>query len=210
MSTESKSVSKFYRSNAKNFSKTRNNPWPGTKLFLDSIESNTRVLDVGCGNGRNLFYRSDISMIGLELSEELCKIVKSRGGTAYNGNMINLPFQDNSFDHLICVAVYHHLDNDIDRKKALEEMNRVLIDKGQIFIQVWAMEQPENSRRKFLKRDSMVPWKNKDGTIFMRYYHIYPKGELEKEIKKLTGNLFEIKSTFYEEGNWIAILEKQK
>lgn len=202
------SVSNFYSSNAEVFSKTRNFPWPTTKLFLDSLETNSSVLDIGCGNGRNIFYRNNIKMTGLELSKELCDIVKKRGGLVFNGNMINLPFKDSSFDYIICVAVYHHLDNNKDRKKSLEEMYRVLKDNGKIFIQVWAMEQPINSRRKFTKRNTIVPWKNKDGTILDRYYHIYPKGELEKEINLLMP-LFDIIDVIYEKGNWINILRKK-
>lgn len=198
---------KFYDDNAENFSKTRVFPWPSTTEFLDSIKSESKVLDIGCGNGRNLFYRNDINITGLEISDELCKIVKKKGGNIFNGNMIKLPFLDNSFDYILCVAVYHHLDNDNDRKKALSEMYRVLKNEGRIFLQVWAMEQPFNSRRKFLKRDQLVPWKNKDGRIFQRYYRIYPKGELEKEISKLEPKLIIVK-ILYEEGNWINILKK--
>jgi len=212
MTTLNKTVSNFYKHNAENFSKTRNNPWPATKAFLDSIDSGDSVLDIGCGNGRNLFYRSDIEITGLELSEELCQIVKSRGGKVVCGNMINLPFEDNSFDFIICIAVYHHLDNNEDRTKALKEMYRVLKPGGRVFIQVWAMEQPISSRRKFLKRDTLVPWKNKDGTIMLRYYHIYPKGELEKEINDLSNKKnnfnFDIEVVLYEEGNHINVLKK--
>ena len=86
-------------------------------------------------------------------------------------------------------------------------MYRLLKPEGKIFIQVWAMEQPINSRRKFTSRDEMVPWKNKDGTILQRYYHIYPKGELEKEIKILEPR-FNIDMIKYEEGNWINVLSK--
>ena len=213
MTTVNKTVSNFYKKNAENFSRTRNNPWPATKEFLDNININSSVLDIGCGNGRNLFYRKDINITGLELSEELCTIVRNRGGKVKCGNMIDLPFPDNSFDYIICVAVYHHLDNDANRTKALKEMYRILKPDGKVFIQVWAMEQPISSRRKFLKRDTLVPWRNKDGTIMLRYYHIYPKGELENEIINLSNNginfKFEIDKIMYEEGNHINILIKK-
>ena len=141
MCDSNNSVSIFYKSNANNFSKTRVFPWPGTRKFLDSVSSNSKILDIGCGNGRNMFYRDDLDIHGLELSDELCKIVSSKGGKVTNGNMTSLPFPDNSFDHLICVAVYHHLNNNADRKNALNEMYRVLKPGGKVFIQVWAMEQ---------------------------------------------------------------------
>ena len=212
MTTVNQTVSNFYKTNAENFSKTRNFPWPATRDFLDNIEKNSSVLDIGCGNGRNLFYRNDINISGLELSEELCDIVKKKGGNVTCGNMVKLPFEDNSFDYIICIAVYHHIDNDNDRQNALQEMYRVLKPRGKAFIQVWAMEQPIHSRRKFLKRDTLVPWKNKDGTILQRYYHIYPKGELENEIINLSDNNknynFDIEYILYEEGNHINIIRK--
>lgn len=200
-------MSNFYETNATNFSKTRVFPWPATSKFLDSIQPNSKVLDIGCGNGRNLFYRNDLDIIGLELSVELCKIVTKRGGKVVHGNMIDLPFKDNSFDYIISIASYHHLDNNEDRTKAVNEMYRVLKEKGLIYIQVWAMEQPFQSRRKFLKRDELVPWKNKDGTILYRYYRIYPKGELELEIKKIRPE-FKLINVIYEEGNWSLTLLK--
>jgi len=201
------SVITFYNDNAVNFSKTRVFPWPSTREFLDKIENGKKVLDIGCGNGRNLFYRDNIDIIGLEISDELCDIVKKKGGKVILGNMTELPFEDNTFDYIICVAVYHHLNNNNDRKKSLSEIFRVLKSNGVAFIQVWAMEQPFNSRRKFLNRDQLVPWKNKNGDIFNRYYRIYPKGELEKEILKLESR-FKIESIIYEEGNWINLLKK--
>lgn len=207
-STELKSVSNFYTTNANNFSKTRVNPWPGTSNFINKLPTESTLLDIGCGNGRNMFLRNDIKTIGLEMSKDLCNIVKEKGGIVFHGNMIKLPFEDNSIDNIICIAVYHHLDNNEDRKKALNEMYRVLKPNGQVFIQVWAMEQPITSRRKFLKRDEYVPWKNKDGTVLQRYYRIYPKGELESEINNLEPR-FKINSVIYEEGNWINIISKK-
>jgi ubiquinone/menaquinone biosynthesis C-methylase UbiE len=210
-SIETKSVSTFYKKNASNFSKTRVNPWPSTIKFINSLPPGSKVLDIGCGNGRNLFYRSDIDITGLEMSQELCDIVIEKGGNVIQGNMINLPFDDNTFDYIICIAVYHHLDNAKDREQALNEMYRILKPNGKSFIQVWAMEQPLNSKRKFMKRDELVPWKNIEGdgqyTILYRYYRIYPKGELEDEIKKYVPK-FNIDSIIYEAGNWINIISK--
>ena len=207
-STELKSVSTFYTTNATNFSKTRVNPWPGTSNFVNKLPKDSLLLDIGCGNGRNMFLRDDIKTVGLEMSKDLCNIVKKKGGTVFHGNMTKLPFENNSIDNIICIAVYHHLDNNEDRKRALNEMYRVLKPNGKAFIQVWAMEQPITSRRKFLKRDEYVPWKNKDGTVLQRYYRIYPKGELENEISQLESR-FNIDSVIYEEGNWINVISKK-
>ena len=60
-------------------------------------------------------------------------------------------------------------------------MFRITKNNGNIFIYVWALEQPENSRRKFFRPDEMVSFKTKDN-VYYRYYHLYRKNELEKEL----------------------------
>lgn len=53
--------------------------------------------------------------------------------------MTFLPFDNMFFDNLICIAAYHHLDNDFDRQKTLSEMYRVLKDNGKVLISVFSI-----------------------------------------------------------------------
>jgi tRNA (uracil-5-)-methyltransferase TRM9 len=200
-------VKEFYSKNAAHFSRTRNEPWPGTKKFLDVLPSGSKILDIGCGNGRNMFYRNDLDIIGLEQSEELCKIVEERGGKVKCGNMVDLPFESEIFDYVMGIASYHHLDNDKDRERALKEFYRVLKPGGRLYLLVWAKEQPEKSKRIFTKKDEIVEWQNTDGKVFYRYYHIYSKGDLVKEVNLLEPR-FKHLQTGYEEGNWICYFIK--
>jgi tRNA (uracil-5-)-methyltransferase TRM9 len=85
-------------------------------------------------------------------------------------------------------------------------MYRTLKIGGKILITVWAMEQEPDSNFSFNLSDEMVPWKSKDdGNTYLRYYHIYRKGELEAEIKKLCPE-FTNEGIEYELGNWSIIL----
>ena len=54
-----KRTREFYENQADEFNRTRFDCWPGTKKFLDSIDSssNPKILEKGCGNGRNMSYR---------------------------------------------------------------------------------------------------------------------------------------------------------
>jgi len=99
------------------------------------------------------------------------------------------------------------LNHDDDRKKSLDEMYRCLKPSGKILITVWAMEQSHDSKFHFTKRDEQVSWKSKDGNIYLRYYHIYNKGDIEEEITRLQPN-FKINNVGWEVGNWWIILEK--
>ena len=122
--------------------------------------------------------------------------------------MCDLPFANDSFDYQICIATYHHLDNDDDRKKALKEMYRTIKKGGELLITVWSMKQEPESKFKFTLTNELVPWLSKDdGNTYLRYYHIYREGELEEEIKRLCPE-FNIKSVEYELGNWAIILYK--
>ena len=46
----------FYKNTANDFSRTRYKIWHGVKTFLNSIPTNSIILDAGCGNGKNMVY----------------------------------------------------------------------------------------------------------------------------------------------------------
>jgi len=203
------SVKNVYNKIANQFNYTRHRIWGSVKIFMDSIESKSKVLELGCGNGKNMLYRNDLDIFGIDISIEQINICKNKLLKVEEGNITKLNFEDNSFDNMICIATYHHLDNDIDRQKCLKEMYRCLKNEGKILITVWAMEQQEDSTFHFTKTDELVPWKSKDdGNTYLRYYHIYRKGDLEDEIIRLCPE-FIIKNIGWELGNWYGILSKQ-
>ena len=201
--TSINNISDTYDIIANEFDKTRIKIWPGVKLFLDNLEHNTTLLDIGCGNGKNMFYCKNIKVIGVDISKNMVDIVKSKNGIAYNYCMTQLLFENDSFDNIICVAAYHHLSSKEDRLKSITEMYRVLKKGGKCFIQVFAMEQEENSKFKFDSPDVSIPWNNNT----LRYYHIFKQNELKTEL--LSFNVgFTILELNYEKGNWYVILVK--
>lgn len=201
-------ISDVYNKIAVEFDKTRVSIWKDVKNFLDSLPVGSFNLDIGCGNGKNMLYRKDIHFTGVDISSEQVRICQEKGLQVAESSMISLPYNDNSFDNIICVAAYHHLENDLDRAAALKEMYRCLkSSESRVLITVWAMEVDINKKFKFTKRDELVPWKSKDGTIYYRYYHIYNKGDLEEEISRLEPR-FKIKKVGWEAGNWWIVLEK--
>jgi ubiquinone/menaquinone biosynthesis C-methylase UbiE len=119
------------------------------------------------------------------------------------GDIRKLIFNDNTFDHVICIATYHHLDNDNDRKLALNELYRVLKNEGTVLITVLSMKQPQKSKFNFTKKNELVSWNHR----IERYYHIYEDGDLIEEINRLNGK-FKIIDCGWEFGNWWIILSK--
>jgi len=203
MELNDSNVEKVYNYIAKDFDTTRHKVWPSVSKFLDSLPKDSKILEVGCGNGKNMLYRKDLKFTGIDLSEEMIKICKSKGLHVYKANMLELPFLNRSFDYVISVASLHHLDSTEKRIKALNEMLRVLNDDGKLFVQVWA----NNGTLK--EQDQMVPFKPKDGKgeTQYRYYHLYNELELEQEFCK-TDFGFKFLHSFEEKGNWGIIIEK--
>lgn len=203
----SQQIKIIYNEIANDFDITRVRIWPCVSLFLNKFNTNSIMLDIGCGNGKNMLYRSDLIFKGIDFSNKLVEICQNKKLDVIEGTMTSLPYNSNFFDGIINIAAYHHLSNDIDRKLTLNEIYRVLKPGGLALIVVWAMEQPLDSTFNFTKSDELVKWKNKNGKIYDRYYHIYSQGDIELEVRKFTPE-FKIKDIGWEKGNWAIILEK--
>ena len=206
---ENEYVYNTYQNIADDFSSSRYKVWDSVKEFLDKIEVGSKILEVGCGNGKNLLYRKDdLQSYGCDISDEFVMICKERGLNVEKGNNINLNYETNYFDNTMSVAVIHHISSQERRIQAIKELVRVTKPGGSIFIEVWAMKQDESSRFNFTDQDILVPFKDKASRNILgkRFYHIYKDGELEKEIEILDN--IKIIKKFYEKGNWGIILEK--
>ena len=228
---EKKHVYEVYDKISEHFSKTRYKPWPLVSEFLNSLEKNSMVLDVGCGNGKYLSENPNLMMFGTDRSGNLLSIAKEKNIKAqcFIADSLKLPIKSESFDAAISIAVIHHFSNELLRIQALKEILRVIKKGGKVLIYVWAMEQKE---KKFVEQDNFVPWHlqkkfeneakvetlpdgpkisedtNINCKVYQRYYHVFYKGELEDIIMK-TGANIEIIKSFFDHANWCCIIQKK-
>jgi ubiquinone/menaquinone biosynthesis C-methylase UbiE len=207
-----KDIQQVYNSIALDFDRTRYKIWPAVNSFLNMLNSDITLGDIGCGNGKNMMLgRTDIAYKGIDLSDEFVKICQQKGLDVIKGNILNIPYEDNYFDNTMSIAVIHHLQNRTERIKAITELVRVTKYSQYIMIYVWAFEQPEEAKNKFDTQDEMVPYKTINGDIHYRYYHLYKKDELEAEVKEIIESKkynIEIHKSGYERGNWYVIIKK--
>jgi SAM-dependent methyltransferase len=96
------------------------------------------VLDVGCGTG-TLAARlaaAGYNVTGVDPSEGMLEVLRARGSSvrAVQGSGTALPFADDSFDLVMCVAVMHHVAQPDDVRRTLAEMVRVARTAGLILI----------------------------------------------------------------------------
>ena len=198
-----KQVECVYDKIASEFSTTRANKWPFINRFMESIPKGSKILDIGCGNGRNMLY-DDHEFKGVDISCEFVKICCNRGLDVKKGTMTELPFENNSFDVILSIASFHHLNNERNRNKALQEMKRVLQPGGTVLLYVWSKNQPGKTKRTFENYgDVLVPWKSNDGKIYNRYYYIFQIEEIKELIEK---NGFIIQKHIWDYGNEIFVL----
>jgi tRNA (uracil-5-)-methyltransferase TRM9 len=197
-------MSTFYELHAADFSRSRFRIWPHIKEFLDGLQPNSIVLDIGCGNGKNMLYRNDIHVTGLEQSEELCKICRSRNLDVIQGDARRLPFPDSTFDAIMMIAVIHHIDP-AEHVTILNEIKRVLKPGGTCLITNWAVEQPADSRRSFTPGLNMVIWKYKEDIPLP--YWIMDKSLAAQFIQNLPGGLKATDLT-WDAGNWEFFLQR--
>ncbi|KAL1534778.1 tRNA methyltransferase, has a role in tRNA modification [Salvia divinorum] len=142
---EKKYVHRVYDAIAPHFSSTRFAKWPKVQGFLNALPSGSLILDAGCGNGKYLGLNPNCYFIGCDISAPLINICSDKGNEVLVADAVNLPYRTGYGDAAISIAVLHHLSSESRRKKAVEELIRIVKKGGLILITVWAREQEDNS-----------------------------------------------------------------
>lgn len=116
--------------------------WPDEHLirfmettFKDVDRSHIRVLDAGCGNGRNLRYliMAGFDALGIEASEEVRKHSLVMPEYIIKGDMTDMKiFDSNLFDVVVDICSLQHNSTE-DTKKIASEIYRVLKPGGYVF-----------------------------------------------------------------------------
>ena len=163
-----------------------------------------KILDLGCGNCRNLLAFKNLDCYGIDFSENM--LIEARKFTKKHSFKVKLkqasiekiPFDNTYFDYVLAVAVLHHLKNP---ETSVKEIYRVLKPGGEAFITVWNKLQ---IRFLFKKKELPIPWKQKDKILY-RYYNFVGYFQLRRMLKKNDFNI--LKSSFF--GRNISFLVKK-
>jgi SAM-dependent methyltransferase len=83
-----------------------------------------RVLDAGCGSGRNLDVLRDYGVaVGVDASHDAVAVARARGHEdVHEATVEELPFPDSEFDLVTCLDVLEHTPDD---RRTLRELRRV-------------------------------------------------------------------------------------
>jgi SAM-dependent methyltransferase len=98
--------------------------------FFSDFPPAQRILDVGCGSGEHLRELADSghNAIGVEPDPEAVGKLRAQGYNVVQGTAERLPFDDGSFDAIVCSVVVPYTDE----RLAIAEWSRVLRPGGQV------------------------------------------------------------------------------
>jgi SAM-dependent methyltransferase len=114
------------------------------QLLRGRFDRRTRLLDAGCGDGRNLIYllRSGFTCFGIDREPAAVAQVQALAATLapelpsqnfVTGEIDRLPWDNGSVDAVVCSAVLHFARDLAHFDRMLEEMWRVLAPDGMLF-----------------------------------------------------------------------------
>jgi ubiquinone/menaquinone biosynthesis C-methylase UbiE len=114
-----------------------------TIVTLINPQPNQKILDVGAGTGTFLVElltaQPKVKAVGIDPDSAVLATarqkLKSANLTAQliEGSADTLPFEDQTFDLVTSTLVFHHLSTETKRK-ALQEIHRVLKDEGRFYL----------------------------------------------------------------------------
>ena len=209
-------MSSCYDIIANDFSKTRAYVWKCVKHFIDGTNvdfEDIRVMEVGCGNGKNLDYLSKHgftkdAIYSLDSCQVFVNMVRSKG---YNCSLelaqnIDRLYPSNYFDYLLCIAVIHHLPTEEERIDTITKCITLLKKGGRALFTTWAFEQSftdncgtvftTSKPRSFPNAgDNIVSWnknknKNDDVSAINDTVHINHKEQINHKNKKVVADRY--------------------
>ena len=175
-------------------------PSPFVEEFLKNKKG--KILDLGCGSGRNFpaFPRKS-QIYGMDFSRKMLKYAsrKNKAKELICSSSEKIPYSKNFFDSIICISFLHCIPTKISRIQTIKEIYRTLKPKSQAFISVWSRNSP---RLKNKPKECFVSWTS--AGVEKRYTYIYDKEELEKELKNAGFKIIKI----WEERNINVVVGK--
>jgi tRNA (uracil-5-)-methyltransferase TRM9 len=153
----------FYERLALPFAQTRERAQPGFARLLEYMpQPCSRVLDVGCGEGRFGRFLSARgftgSYLGLDFSEALLVRAATALPETFDSAFLVRDLAGHAalsglggFDLIVCLAVLQHIPGRENRVRLMREMAQHLAPGGHVFLSTWQFMDSERQRRKLVR-----------------------------------------------------------
>lgn len=184
-----------------------------------------KILDLGCGNGRNLCHIAKLGFdtYGIDISEEALIQLRERLeqkellADVKQGSFYNIPYQDKTFGCVISMNALQQ-NNWKGIERSFSEVNRVLKSNGLFLLSVRSASRELPKDRKDVP-DKGVTFISKEETLSEIMFHHYSKEEIGELALKNSLETLEIKEEFTEKSNgernekqinWIVTFRKKE
>ena len=149
-------------------------PWKGVSDIGDlPFPPGGRILEVGCGNGKTAvaLAKRGYRVTGMDFSQKAIDICRELilDVDFVCASVLNIPFENGSFDGISAFHVLEHLTEE-ELAKAAEELHRVMRDGGYLLVKCFA-EGDLRSSKGTASGDSVI---RGNGIL----YHYFTKDEL--------------------------------
>lgn len=113
------------------------------QILKGRFEGRKRILDAGCGEGRNLkyfvdngfdVYGNDLDSMALTMAKMIYKTIPS--DHFVTSDIASLPYEESFFDVIICAAVLHFARNEEHFASMVAQLHRCLKKDGILFIRM--------------------------------------------------------------------------
>ncbi len=195
------SILRTYEEVAEGVDERRQTPWTDVFDFEKTLDRRRRILEVGCGTGRNAVHFASMGhrVMAMDMSPGMLglavKRIQARGLSSsvhfFQGDASSLPLKEGTVSACVYVAALHHLPSRQERVDSLREIARCLRHGGSALVSVWAFEQKrfqeDLEAHQGMKKgfgDVMVPVQTREGKVIRRFYHLFVAGELEELVKE--------------------------
>lgn len=166
---------------ASHFSYTRGTIWPELKEFSKQVTPGSKVLDLGCGNGRvfAVLKEKNIDYLGFDFSEKLVSEAKKRHPQA-KFKVADITQKqtwqglENKFDFIFCIAVFHHLPTKELQQELVKNIKKALKHNGHLYITVWNLWQPKYLKYHFSLQSLKLKWRLKNLKALYVPYKLSP------------------------------------
>jgi len=211
----------FYQSFAEDFSETRQRLQPGVLSLVNRFQSESSILDLGCGNGElaRELARKDFSgsYLGTDFSSNLLQKAGLGIPAEFPAEFLELDLSETDwsgllpgtpFDVVLSFAALHHVPGHEGRKNVCNNIRRHISDQGCFFHSNWQFLRSPRLLRRIIpwneagfsekdldEGDYLLDWRR--GGMGTRYVHHFTPEELSL-LADESG--FRIKESFFSDG----------
>ncbi|MCP4229491.1 MAG: glycosyltransferase [bacterium] len=183
------------------------------KKFGGGIPENARILDVGCGDGSDLFLQAHLgfepeNIFGVDINERAVPTAKERGFHVCFADGASLPFPDNYFDIVTANLVMFSIFDFGMLRRFAEECVRVSNPGGTTIVYELSIQPPYN-------KDVMIITRRKMRKIFrghpVRFVSLTLNPLIARMVVPLSTTFAELLDNIpFMKTHYLAIVEKPK